>query len=216
MLPVRTSNDTVTGLNWSPGTDKMDTYRTPARFPGFEWVLYQEHTFTDKRQNTRNRGQNRFLSLHPWAASWTDKVLTKNQFSMEFSDEIFRSALVDIQPTFKCPVEWIHVIPPPRLDWMKMDRLRECWTLKISNRRPGGCQVWQDGVIHCSCHGNLGGRQRRWCWPRRHAHTTNFYNAAISRFPIFCSPYFFQWRNEPKTTKILIQKWMNREIAAGW
>ena len=24
----------------------MDTYRTPARFPGFEWVLYQEHTFT--------------------------------------------------------------------------------------------------------------------------------------------------------------------------
>jgi len=39
----------------------------------------------------------------------------------EFSDEILRSALPDIQPTFKCPVEWIHVIPPPRLDWMKMD-----------------------------------------------------------------------------------------------
>ena len=25
-----------------------------------------------------------------------------------FSDEILRSALLDIQPTFKFPVEWIH------------------------------------------------------------------------------------------------------------
>jgi len=48
-----------------------------------------------------------------------------------------------------------------------------------------------------------------------HAHTTNFYSAAISRFPIFWSPYFFQWRNEPKITKNLIKKWVNREIAAG-
>jgi len=30
------SKDTVTGLNSIPGTDKMDTYRTPARFPVFE------------------------------------------------------------------------------------------------------------------------------------------------------------------------------------
>ena len=45
------------------GSDKMDTYRTPASFPIFESVLYQEHTFTDKRQNTRNRRQNRFLPL---------------------------------------------------------------------------------------------------------------------------------------------------------
>jgi len=57
------SNDTVTGLNWIPGIDKMDTYRTPARFPVFVWVLYQEHTFTDKRQNTRNQRQTRFLPL---------------------------------------------------------------------------------------------------------------------------------------------------------
>jgi len=63
LCPENASNDTVTGLNWIPGTDKMDTYQTPARFPVFEWVLYQEHTFTDKRQNTRNRRQNRFLSL---------------------------------------------------------------------------------------------------------------------------------------------------------
>jgi len=64
LFPENASNDTVTGLNWMPGTDKMDTYRTPARFPVFEWVLYQEHTFTDKRQNTRNRRQNRFLPLY--------------------------------------------------------------------------------------------------------------------------------------------------------
>ena len=55
------SNDTVTGLNWIPGTDEMDTYLTPARSPVFEWVLYQEHNFTDTRQNTWNRRQNRFL-----------------------------------------------------------------------------------------------------------------------------------------------------------
>jgi len=36
--------------------------------------------------------------------------------------------------------------------------------------------------------------------------STNFYSAAISRFPIFWSPYFFQWRNEPKTTRNLIKK----------
>ena len=63
LCPENASNDTVTGLNWIPGIDKMDTYRTPARFPVFEWVLYQEHTFTDKRQNTRNWRQNRFLPL---------------------------------------------------------------------------------------------------------------------------------------------------------
>jgi len=44
------------------------------------------------------------------------------------SDEILRSTLLDIQPTFKCPVEWIHVISSPRLDC-------ECWTWNISNRR---------------------------------------------------------------------------------
>ena len=48
----------------------MDTYRTPARFPGFESVLYQEHTFTDKRQNTRNRRQNRFLR-----GTWPDYLV---------------------------------------------------------------------------------------------------------------------------------------------
>jgi len=63
LCPENASNDNVTGLNWIPGTDKMDAYRTLARFPVFEWVLYQEHTFTDKRQNTRNRRQNRFLPL---------------------------------------------------------------------------------------------------------------------------------------------------------
>ena len=42
---------------------QKNTYRTPARIPVFEWVLYQEHTFTDKRQNTRNRRQIRFLPL---------------------------------------------------------------------------------------------------------------------------------------------------------
>jgi len=63
LCPENASNNTVTGLNWIPGTDKMDTYRTPARFPVFEWVLYQEHTFTDKRQNTRNQRQNLFLPL---------------------------------------------------------------------------------------------------------------------------------------------------------
>jgi len=34
------SNDTVTGLNWILGTDKMETYRTPARFQVFEWIFY--------------------------------------------------------------------------------------------------------------------------------------------------------------------------------
>jgi len=63
LCPENASNDTVTGLNWIPGTDKMDTHQTPARFPFFEWVLYREHTFTDKRQNTRNRRPNRFLPL---------------------------------------------------------------------------------------------------------------------------------------------------------
>jgi len=63
LCPENASTDTVTGLNWIPGTDKMDTYRTPARFPVFEWVLYQEQTFTDKRQSTRNRRQTRFLPL---------------------------------------------------------------------------------------------------------------------------------------------------------
>jgi len=37
-------------------------------------------------------------------------------------------------------------------------------------------------------------------------HTTNFYGAAISRFPIFWSPCFCQWRNEPKTAKFSIKK----------
>jgi len=63
LCPENASNYTVTSLNWIPGTEKMDTYRTQARFPVFEWVLYQEHTFTDKRQNTRNRRQTRFLPL---------------------------------------------------------------------------------------------------------------------------------------------------------
>jgi len=63
VFPENASNDTVTGPHWIPGTDKMNTYRTPARFPVFEWVLYQEHTFTHKRQNTRNRRHNQFLPL---------------------------------------------------------------------------------------------------------------------------------------------------------
>jgi len=63
LCPEIASNDTVTGPNWNPGTDKKNTYRTPARIPVFEWVLFQEHTFTDKRQNTRNRRQIRFLPL---------------------------------------------------------------------------------------------------------------------------------------------------------
>jgi len=63
LCPEHASNDTVTGLNWIPGIEKMDTYRTPARFPVFEWVLYQEHTFTDQRQNTPNLRQTRFLPL---------------------------------------------------------------------------------------------------------------------------------------------------------
>ena len=63
LCPENCSNDTVTGPNWNLGTDKKNTYRTPARIPVFEWVLYQEHTFTDKRQNTLNRRQIRFLPL---------------------------------------------------------------------------------------------------------------------------------------------------------
>jgi len=63
LCPESASNDTVTGLNWIPGTDKKDTHLTPARIPGFKWVVYQEHTFTDKRQNTWNQQQNRFLPL---------------------------------------------------------------------------------------------------------------------------------------------------------
>jgi len=63
LCPENDSNDTVTGLNLIPGTDKICTYLTPARFPVFEWVLYQEHTFTDRRQNTRNRWQYWFLPL---------------------------------------------------------------------------------------------------------------------------------------------------------
>jgi len=54
------SNDTVTGLNWIPATDKMDTYRTPARFPVFEWVLYQEHTFTTKDKIHETSGKPSF------------------------------------------------------------------------------------------------------------------------------------------------------------
>ena len=53
LCPENVSNDTVTGPNWNLGADKKNTYRTPVRIPVFEWVLYQEHTFTDKRQNTR-------------------------------------------------------------------------------------------------------------------------------------------------------------------
>jgi len=63
LCPENASKHIVTCLNWIPGTDKMDTYWTLARFPVFESVLYQEQTFTDKRQSTRNRWQNRFLPL---------------------------------------------------------------------------------------------------------------------------------------------------------
>ena len=40
LCPENASNDTVTGPNWNLGTDKKNTYRTPARIPVFEWVLY--------------------------------------------------------------------------------------------------------------------------------------------------------------------------------
>jgi len=63
LCPENASNDTVTFPNWIPCTDKINTYLTPARIPVFEWILYQEHTFTDKRQNTRNRRQIRVLPL---------------------------------------------------------------------------------------------------------------------------------------------------------
>jgi len=61
------------------------------------------------------------LFLTPVAGSIFRPLSLTQKSGSEFSDEILRSALLDIQPTFKCPVEWIHVIPPPRLDWMKMD-----------------------------------------------------------------------------------------------
>ena len=68
------------------------------------------------------------LPLTPAAGSIFRPLSLTQKSGSEFSDEILRSALLDIQPTFKCPVEWIHVIPPPRLDW-------ECWTWNISNCR---------------------------------------------------------------------------------
>jgi len=48
------SNYTVTTLNWIPGTDNLGTYRTLAGFPVLEWVLYQKHTFIDKRDRIHN------------------------------------------------------------------------------------------------------------------------------------------------------------------
>ena len=33
--------------------NSMDTYRKPARKPVLEWILYQEHTFTDKTKYTK-------------------------------------------------------------------------------------------------------------------------------------------------------------------
>jgi len=65
LCPKNASKDTVTGLNCISGDDKVDTYQTPARFLGFEWVLYQKHTFPDKTQNTWNQRQNRFLCVSP-------------------------------------------------------------------------------------------------------------------------------------------------------
>jgi len=79
--PENASNDTVTGPNWNAGTDTKDTYRTPARIPVFEWVLYQEHTFTDKRQNTLNRRQIRFL---PLAATWLFQKKVNFFFPLHF------------------------------------------------------------------------------------------------------------------------------------
>jgi len=62
-------------------------------------------------------------SLTPVAGSIFGPLSLTQESGSEFSDEILRSALLDIQPTFKCPVEWIPVIPPPILDWMKMDEI---------------------------------------------------------------------------------------------
>jgi len=56
LCPEMASNDTVTGLNWIPGTDKMDTYRTPARFPVFEWVLYKTHTLLQTKDKIHETG----------------------------------------------------------------------------------------------------------------------------------------------------------------
>jgi len=53
--------------------------------------------------------------LTPVAGSIFRPLSLTQKSGSEFSDEILRSALLDIQPTFKCPVKWIHVIPLPRL-----------------------------------------------------------------------------------------------------
>ena len=86
----------------------------------------------------------------------------------------------------------LHEVKSSDWSWGPFLRPRKNF-LNISNRRPSGCQVWQDSVIHCSWHTNLGGRQRGWYWPRRHAHTTNVYTAAISRFPIFMEKWTKKW-----------------------
>jgi len=57
------SNNTVTNLNWIPGTDKIDTYQTLVRFPVLNEFCTRNTLLQTKWQNTRNRQQNRFLPL---------------------------------------------------------------------------------------------------------------------------------------------------------
>jgi len=66
--------------------------------------------------------QFRYRSVTPVAGSIFRPLSRTQRSGSEFSDEILRSALLDIQPTFKCPLEWIHVIPPlVRLDEVGLD-----------------------------------------------------------------------------------------------
>jgi len=97
LCPENTLNDTGTTLNWIPGTDNLGTYRTPAWFPVFFelfWFLYQGHTFTENRQNTRHRQQIRFVPLfffENWSRFVTIWRRSQNQICSRKKSPILRT-----------------------------------------------------------------------------------------------------------------------------
>jgi hypothetical protein len=86
--------------------------------------IHIEHIEAQFEGNRLTFGPNGLLT--PVAGWFFGPLCLSQKSGSEFSDEILRSALLDIQPT---------------LDSMKGIRLTECWTLIFSNCRPGGCQV---------------------------------------------------------------------------
>ena len=64
--PENAINDTGTTLNWIPSTDNLCAYLPSAWFPVYFYLflfLYQGHTFTNNRPNTRHWHQIRFVPL---------------------------------------------------------------------------------------------------------------------------------------------------------